>query len=146
MILSKSRGFDERFLLGSGIAFIVVVSLSVYKNLGGAYDYRYLPLVYSGQAENPMISHLLKLRDSPPNIVLQPSAELLADNPVKRCAAQPFVFPAVSERAWVDVVQGDGDCNYLYYGYAQYGLNRGDQRVSIQPKLLPEMLIELYIK
>lgn len=145
-VFFQRKGFDERFLLGSGIAFIVVVSLSVYKNLGGAYDYRYLPLFYSGQTESPMISHLLKLRDSPPNIVFQPSAELLADNPVKRCTAQPFVFPAVSERAWVDVVQGDGDCNYLHYGYAQYGLNPGDQRVKMKPKLLPEMLIELHAK
>lgn len=93
-------------------------------------------------SNNPMISHLLKLKaNSPLNLVLRPSAELLEGNPVVPCEAQPFVFPAVSERPWINVIQDVAGCNYRYYGYENYGLVSGGQHLRIPPKIPPGMVV-----
>ncbi len=88
------------------------------------------------------VDSLLALRHQAPFGVvmrLQPSPESISKNPISECTAQPFVYPAVSERPWVDVIMPLEDCVYLYYGYPQYGITPLHQYVSVQPKLLPAM-------
>jgi hypothetical protein len=42
-------------------------------------------------------------------------------NPIKRCSARPFLYPAVSETAWTNVIEvNPGPCEYYAYGYDDY--------------------------
>jgi hypothetical protein len=41
-----------------------------------------------------------------------------------RCSARPFIFPAVTERAWIGVINPvPGKCQLSYYGYENYGVH-----------------------
>ena len=52
-------------------------------------------------------------------------------NPIDACAAQPFVFPAVSERPWMGVITpNNGKCSYQNYGYQQYKINPDTNQVT----------------
>jgi hypothetical protein len=122
------------------IAVAVIICLTEAKGfaLNSALHHRRNP------AANPFISRLIELRQtSPSHLVLKAAPDILAKNPVPNCAAKPFVFPAVSERAWIGVLEPDSTkCWYSYYGYEQYGLNKQQQQITIDPVLLPEMTIQ----
>lgn len=68
---------------------------------------------------------------------LNPTASI--NNPVKECWAQPFIYPALSERPWINIITSREDCSYQYYGYAEYGLNSEQKNVTVSPKLRPGM-------
>lgn len=127
---------SANWLIGVGAAFVAVSSLSGY------YHWSALDPVHRASPSSPLIERLVQLRGATGNhVVLAAQGSLLKlVNPVARCAAQPFVYPAVSERPWTSVIKtGDADCDYLYYGYAQYGLGVG--RPTAQPALLPQMKV-----
>lgn len=127
----QNKGFHERLLFVIAIIIISLMSLRVYYNRS---------ILSSLNENNPLVSHLMEVRKiSSLNQVFQPSNTFFDDNPIKRCSARPFIFAAVSERAWVDVVQGDGLCDFKYYGYSQYGLAAGDQRIKVPPVLRSDM-------
>jgi len=130
-------GGNQRWMLIFGV---FLVSLLGFKSFyqASAFNHR-----HSAHKENDLINALSRLRNtSALQTVLRPSPDALASNPVKDCTAQPFVFPAVSERPWVGVINADpGSCAYIYYGYSQYGITPGKQGASIEPKLLPGMVI-----
>ena len=65
---------------------------------------------------------------------LMPAAS--AFNPVSRCTAQPFVYPAVSERPWINAIPPGSACPYQYYAYDQYGIVGGQQAVTVQTAAL----------
>jgi hypothetical protein len=122
------------------IAVAVIICITEAKGfaLNSALHHRRNP------AANAFISRLIELRQtSPSHLVLKAAPDILAGNPVPNCAARPFVFPAVSERAWIGVLESDSaKCWYSYYGYEQYGLNKHQQRITIDPVLLPGMTIQ----
>jgi hypothetical protein len=96
---------------------------------------------YAAGQENTLISSLIKLRQASPTPVVQRAfPQTLANNPVQLCTAQPFVFPAVSERPWVGVLK-ETECLYTYYGYAQYGITKEQPQINLEPVLLPGMTI-----
>ena len=100
------------------------------------YPARYAP------KQSTFIDSLIEVRQTTPlNAVLRPDEEAFAHNPVARCTSQPFVFPAVSERPWVDVIVARNDCLYEGYLYGQYGITKSQQIVAVQPRLLPGMAI-----
>jgi len=72
--------------------------------------------------QKPFVESLLRIRDGLPiNVVMQADpAAVVANNPAgfHHCTAIPFVFPAVSERPWIDVIPAGNDCHYLDYSYA----------------------------
>ncbi len=91
---------------------------------------------------NALVDELRTLRVAAPlDQVLRPAPSMLDANPLQRCSARPFLFPAVSERPWVDVVRGGTDCRFEHYGYNLYGLSRQQQEVLMAPRLLPGMVI-----
>ena len=51
------------------------------------------------------------------------------------CAARPFLYPAVTERAWVGVLEPDGACPYDKYGYPPYFT--GSPRALVTPVIPP---------
>jgi hypothetical protein len=93
----------------------------------------------------PLLAELARLRETTPrNVVLRAGPADRAGSPVERCTARPFVFPAVTERPWVDVIepQPSGQCAYVSYMYEQYRLSGDRQQVTVPPVLLPGMSIE----
>nr|VFJ56686.1 MAG: hypothetical protein BECKFM1743C_GA0114222_101821 [Candidatus Kentron sp. FM]VFJ58039.1 MAG: hypothetical protein BECKFM1743A_GA0114220_102071 [Candidatus Kentron sp. FM]VFK11594.1 MAG: hypothetical protein BECKFM1743B_GA0114221_101961 [Candidatus Kentron sp. FM] len=97
------------------------------------------------QQQHPFIASLLRVRDWVPvdtAMKLDPAAKI--NHPVDGCVPRPLVFPAVSERPWIDVIAVRNDCVYSYFGYGRYGINRSQQRVTVQPRLLPGMTIRNY--
>jgi len=72
--------------------------------------------------QKPFVESLLRIRDGLPiNVVMQADpAAVVANNPagLHHCTAIPFVFPAVLERPWIDVIPAGNDCHYLDYSYA----------------------------
>ncbi|MBF0460473.1 MAG: hypothetical protein HQL87_03675 [Magnetococcales bacterium] len=86
------------------------------------------------------LDSLLELRQQTPmNVLIKPNGEALLKNPISRCSAQPFLFPAISERPWMDVIAARSDCGYEYFGYEQYGLTPAQNHVTVRPRLLPGM-------
>lgn len=129
---------DQRMTLVFGVFLVCLLSLKSF------YQASALNPRHSAIEESVLINELIRLRNtSAMHYVLRPSADELANNPVKGCSAQPFVFPAVSERPWVDVISGASKgCRYSYYGYEQYGITEEQQHIKLKPRLLPGMAIK----
>lgn len=132
---------DRKKLVSSRFVILCII-LMCAMDIKGFYGISMLNPMRSVHPSSPLIDSLLELRKSnQTNVVLQADSTILAANPIKRCTAQPFVFPAVSERPWMDIIPARADCTYDYFGYNQYGINKSQQQVSVQPKMLPGMTI-----
>ncbi|MGH9456433.1 MAG: hypothetical protein ACRD2J_02185, partial [Thermoanaerobaculia bacterium] len=55
-----------------------------------------------------------------PTAVLSPDAAFPDDGELWACAQAPFVYPAVTERAWVGRINLETPCEYAGYGYPGY--------------------------
>lgn len=132
-----SRGWpDSRWMGGVG-ALLVLVGLTGFDRASG--------LSRPEQPKSPLVDQLVAIRDSAPkNVVLQASDAALAANPLAKCAARPFLFPAISERPWTRVIVPgtDGPCLYWSYLYDRYGVQDGGQEAVGAPVLLPGMAIQ----
>lgn len=81
-------------------------------------------------------------KTSPTNEVQRATIELMKDSPVSSCSAQPFVFSAISERPWVDLLQTNNtDCVYEYYGFEQYFISNNGHATLKPPRLIDGMWI-----
>ena len=129
--------FDPQRLLILGVVILCLIGIRIFYNKSNLSA----RLV---KTENALIEKLLLAREmAPRDLVLRPTADDMSANPVQSCPARPFVFPAVSERAWLDVIEnGVKDCQYRYYGYERYGISVDQQQVKVLPKLLPNMAIQ----
>lgn len=82
------------------------------------------------------IDSLVQIRNqSNSRSIFSANSQSLELNPVERCTARPFVYPAVSERPWLQVVPSIPECFYQHYGYAQYGISAAGQSPSVPPVL-----------
>jgi hypothetical protein len=99
---------------------------------------------YAAGTNNLLIDRLMALnKNKKPDVVFKPSINILAMNPVARCTAKPFLFPAVSERPWIGVIDENSEnCNYIYYGYEQYGITQEQQSIKVHPVFLSGMVIK----
>lgn len=125
--------------------FIITLLLSLL-GLEGFYLASAFSYYRADHVTKKLISQLLLMRtNSPIKIVWRANLQTLMSNPIKRCTAQPFLYPAVSERPWVGVISGGdkGWCNYYGYGYEQYGVTTLMKQVSVQPNLLPDLIIKV---
>ena len=91
--------------------------------------------------ENQFIASLLSIRKQPLNNLYVPSEKLaLMGTPVKECVSQPFVYPAVSERPWMNVIAFNDGCFYEFYGFRKYGITLDQQKeVTVAPRTLDNM-------
>lgn len=135
LVLNRTR-VSPALLLASGALLIGLLSVGSYYKASAFHPSR------SSLQHSTLIDTLIELRQNKPmNLVLQPNSTGFANNPVSRCTAQPFVYPAISERPWVDVISIQNDCTYEYYGFGQYGITDSKQTVTIQPQLMPGMKV-----
>ncbi len=109
-------------------------------NVKGFYRASALHPSRASTERSAFIDALMEARDSTPlNVVLRPGQGLADSNPVAGCTGQMFVYPAVSERPWVDIITTEDGCGREHYLFGHYGLSEAQETVTIQPKLLPGM-------
>jgi hypothetical protein len=128
-------GRDQRMLLSVGFLVVFVASAPEYLR------HSFLDASRGVRHDNRFVSDLLLVREeSPLNVVLAARREFREANPITGCTAKPFVFPAVSERPWVNVIDdANGSCIFAQYAYGLYGITPGDSRVKVPVRLLPDM-------
>lgn len=66
---------------------------------------------------------------------------LMSNSPISDCAAQPFLYPAISERPWTNVIDHRGGCRYMYYGYDAYSIPSETDKDMPQPTLPDGMTV-----
>jgi hypothetical protein len=54
---------------------------------------------------------------SPASIIFRANAGTIRGNPITGTIASPFVLPALSERAWINLLTPENIPAYLNYGY-----------------------------
>jgi hypothetical protein len=54
---------------------------------------------------------------SPASIILRANPSITSGNPITDPRASPFVLPALSERAWINLLKPENIPAYLHYGY-----------------------------
>jgi hypothetical protein len=73
---------------------------------------------------SPWLQTMINIRQSSPkNVVLIGSEQLRDENPIHRFSARPLIFPALSERPWINVIERQHWCLYDYLGYSEYGVS-----------------------
>lgn len=129
----KNWGWNNKKLIAS-VAAIALVGWVSYGPLANLIQ---MPLVPAPGAQT-FIKTLLEIKNTPDlDQYWSPSPELLAENPLKRVSARPFVYPALSERPWVNVVIAPKTTlrEYYMYGYELYGLSARQQAITMEPVL-----------
>lgn len=125
--------------------FVFSLLLSGWLNAGAFLEMSQLgkARIYDGK-NSELINKLDIIRESSPiNEVQRASIDLIKINPVSSCSAQPFVFSAVSERAWVDLLKADdASCLYEYYGYDQYFIPSNGHTALAPARLINDMWIK----
>ena len=118
---------DQRLIFAAILITVILIGMPRYNNFINRYSQ------HSTQLDSLLIKKLKDLRSNAQlNSILQASPELITMNPVESCTAQPFVFPAVSERAWTDVIiPKQGKCSYQNYGYHLYQIHPDNYRIFI---------------
>ena len=118
---------------------IVLVSACALVSMTNYSPMRKLFKEHSGinKELNSFIETLVSIRkNSEIDQYFVPSQSLIAQNNIKRITAKPFVYPAVSERPWVNVVvENDTKTKYQWYSYEQYGITKEKQHITIDPVL-----------
>ena len=113
----------------------LVVLFIILFGAKGIYQASMFSRTYA-QQHSAFIDSLIVLRHKTPlNVVIRFNATESIKNPYAN-----FVFAAVSERPWIDILDRS-DRNYQDYGYRQFGLTKLHPHVTLQPKLLPGMKI-----
>lgn len=120
-----------------GILLVVILAGSVHllrEDVSRVAQDRQFP-------KNSLIHELIALRSTSLNNVYRYRN---SDIPILyslNCQAYPFLFPAISEHAWIDVIKPQTKCPLFYYGFGLYGLTLEKQKVTVAPKLLSGMRI-----
>jgi hypothetical protein len=78
--------------------------------------------MYGKYGENRLVSELtLRQRSDIGKFQVFDDLSEASANPFRRCTARPFLYPAVSERAWIGVIESNqSPCDYYGYGYEDY--------------------------
>ncbi len=129
-ILSVAASWKPGVRLAAMVAIIAISAPGLYKASIASSIHRH------DAVSSKFIDSLVQIRDqSDVSSIFSPNSQSLELNPVERCTARPFVFPAVSERPWLQVAPSIPECFYQYYGYAQYGISAAGQSPSVPPVL-----------
>jgi hypothetical protein len=69
------------------------------------------------------VESLVLCRNLKGKLVLNVTKNIITgENPIIRCTARPFIYPAISEKAWTGVIESNTrPCKYEGYGYRSYG-------------------------
>jgi hypothetical protein len=110
---SSKRFVKYRWLLLTGGVF-TYFSLSFNIYIRKSY------LCKIENSQNVLVQHLLNLRyDSNLDSIYTSNHKIDSSNPLMDCSAKPFIYPAISERVWKNVML-DEKCELVNYGYEVY--------------------------
>lgn len=130
-------GWPTHAVLLVGAGLIATASVKGYFAASGLTWERRHP------AHSVLVGDLIGLRDAvPADVAFRADPAVLDRNPVSRCSARPFVFPAVTERPWIGVIPETGDCPLRDYGYPQYGVVGTGHGVTGPARLAPGMRVQ----
>jgi hypothetical protein len=133
----------EKWRMPSMLKIVACLLIVLALNVKGMKKHSFLSSARADQHQSAVVDMLMGIRsDTSTDVAFRADASMLVANPVKRCMAQPFVFPAVSERPWVGVITPRSDCFYQFYGYSQYGITDSRQQVTMLPVLISGMKME----
>lgn len=84
-------------------------------------------------SENDFVAALRRARvEVPEGSILSPAAGFAGRSNVTQCMAIPFMYPAVSERPWRDVIDLTSGCQYRMWGYDSY-IVKGPPAQLVEP-------------
>ena len=89
------------------------------------------------------IKTILNLRKNEPSNVFFKSMDIHntdINNPISICMAKPFVYSAITEMAWIGVIDLQTSCEYEYYSYSWYFKDPKTYTELLEP-LIPENTI-----
>lgn len=94
--------------------------------------------------ESPFIQTLLTIqRRAPLNLCIEASPEMLHSNPMEQLSEKTFVYPAVSERPWTNILvppplpqKERAKPPYQWFSFQDYGITPDSQVVDGAPKLI----------
>jgi hypothetical protein len=137
----------EFLAIGGGLLLCMLSLKSYYK-----YS-RWAPFVVRDNLNVEVVDELMTLRTlslsnvvfrAPASVSVLPLVRSRSTEPWLMPTAQPFLFPAVSERPWTGVTGPRGTNsseNYISYGYLVYDMDRESGQMLSQPVLLKGMSI-----
>ena len=89
-----------------------------------AHSYLYPPVRSISEENERFFKDLRQLNSNLGTTTILASADvdrLLLLSPVKKCLTRLFVFPAITERAWLGLVRNSDGCEYGdFYGFSEY--------------------------
>jgi hypothetical protein len=104
----------------------------------------HLSLSTQQTSTSQLVSQLRTLRSNGGlNIVFEPGESLPA-NPVSSCWVQPFLYPAISERAWTRIAPPTPGCFYRHFGFSDYGVHAEGEGISAQATLPPNFKGQIF--
>lgn len=115
-----------QFAVLIGVAFILGQS---YHEHTGVFlkSKSWMLQLRGGVSSKETVDVLLKLRDQERGrlVVFERDGSFPKLAPgFMHCAAIPFLYPAITEKAWIGVIECDGKCPFDYYGYPSYFLDQ----------------------
>jgi len=90
------------------------------KLIDGKYSEKEFPV---SESNHSFIRLLLDLRNEKEKNIIYAFSEgynYLEHGTMTDCRVKPFVLPAITERAWLNLMEQNGDCNYSHYGFGNY--------------------------
>ena len=89
------------------------------------------------------IRELSNLRNETPlNVTLKLRRGYRKDTVFSDCASRPFLYPALSERPWINLITPEDPCHYFFYGYPAYGISQQSNQITVEPRLPPGARVE----
>lgn len=128
---------DNNIIIISLACIIALKTPSIIGSVASSFNHAFV------DHTNDLVLSLIEARNrSANNVILELENLDSVINPIARCTAQPFLFPAVSERAWTGIIKDNSACEYIYYGYEQYGLPISRSGESSPPELPPGIKLQ----
>ncbi|MEB3195563.1 MAG: hypothetical protein VKP62_00010 [Candidatus Sericytochromatia bacterium] len=129
----------EPIIARAGRYTLIIVTWALLTPLN-FYEYRSDPNFIIKQA--PLVKSLVRIRDELPiSVTLNLSPGTLDKTLLRDCVARPFLYPALSERPWANLLNQDEDCEYRLYLFPLYGLTPSNRKLSNVPVRLEKTFL-----
>lgn len=86
--------------------------------------------------KNDLVEYLLEMRinnDDLNNNFYRIESDITKNNPIINCKFKPFLYPAISEKKWINLIN-DQNCNYQNYGYDTHFLDKENKLIKLPIK------------
>jgi hypothetical protein len=124
------------------LMIVIIISFSTFKQ-HSVFDKKKKRMK---ESHSMLVDRLLLVREGQDKTkIMKYSPDSLLPNPVKICTTRPFLFPAISERPWIGVINIGEKCNFIYYGYKALHISESNE-VGVEPIIPDGMSLEPFVK